>query len=178
MLQDWAFAQKGQGITVYSQRGDIIVLEFNEFLGRIASGHIGPDDVIVSEVMTDGAPRRVGDLKLYAQVISGQVQTENLPRRVADGVLAISSSLGAPPQPVPYTMPPSVEAATYPGYRPITSSPPVALLNIGLIVAWVFALLGFSLFCALRPGNPGTHPAAPTHFRPVTHPEHPPWLPR
>jgi len=178
MLQDWAFAQKGQGITVHSLRGDVIVLEFNEFLGRIASGHVGPDDVIVSEVMTDGEPRRVGDLKLYAQVTSGQVQTENLPRRVAGGVLAISPSLGAPPQVVPYAMPSAVSPTTYPAYTQGTTAPPIALLNIGLIIAWVFALLGFSLFCALRPGNPGTHPAAPTHFRPVTHPEHPPWLPR
>ena len=178
MLQDWAFAQKGQGITVYSQRGDIIVLEFNEFLGRIASGHIGPDDVIISQVMTDGAPRRVGDLKLYAQVISGQVQTENLPRRVAGGVLAVSPCIGAPPQPLPYAMPSAVPPTAYPFPAPVNSPPPVALLNIGLIVAWIFALLGFSLFCALRPGTPGTHPTTPAHFRPVTHPEHPPWLPR
>ena len=177
MLQDWAFAQKGQGITVHSLRGNVIVLEFNEFLGRIASGHIGPDDVIVSEVMTDGEPRRVGDLKLYSQVISGHVQTANLPRRVAGGVLAISPSLGMPPQAVSYTMPSALYPITYPVQTQITNQPPISFLNIKMIIAWGFALLGFSLFCALRPGNPGTHPATPTHFRPVTHPEHPPWLP-
>jgi len=178
MLQDWAFAQKGQGITVYSQRGDIIVLEFNEFLGRIASGHIGPDDVIISQVMTDGAPRRVGDLKLYAQVISGQIQTENLPRRVAGGVLAVSPWIGAPPQPVPYAMPSDEPTAIDPFSTPLPPPPPLPLINLGVIAVWIFGLLGFSLFCGLRPGTPGTHPTMPVRFRPVTHPEHPPWLPR
>ena len=107
MLQDWAFAQKGSGIVVQTLRGERMVLEFNEFLGRIASERIGPDDYILSEVMTDGEWRRVGDLILYAQVVSGQVQTENLPRRVPGGVLtndpedaAQSSDILPPPPPL------------------------------------------------------------------------------
>ena len=87
MLHDWAFAQKGQGLIVETARG-LIVLEFNEFLGRIASGQITADDVVISHVMTDGHRRRVGDLVLYSQVRSGFVRTEKLPRRVPGGVLA------------------------------------------------------------------------------------------
>ena len=165
MLQDWAFAQKGQGLTVVTVRGDVTVLEFNEFLGRIASGQIGPDDVVVSQVMTDGIRRRVGDLKLYSQVISGRFQTADLPRRVPGGVLAIGIE-NAPPLQQFYPTPTGVN--TYPS---------VSVLNAGIVVAWLLALLGFSLLCAQRPGTPGTHPASPVHFRPATHPEHPPWLP-
>lgn len=168
MLQDWAFAQKGEGVTVHSVRGDITVLEFNEFLGRIASGRIGPDDIAVSLVMTDGVPRRVGELKLYAQVVSGQVATESLPRREPGGVLAYSPDVDTPLIPV-QTIVPSAGALH-------TMQSPSALRYVGQAVAWLLALLGFSLFCGLRPGTPGRYPAAPVHFRPVTHPEHPPWL--
>ena len=166
MQQDWAFAQKGQGLTVQTVRGDVTVLEFNEFLGRIASGLIGPDDVVVSQVMTDGAPRRVGDLKLYTQVISGRVRTEDLPRRVPGGVLATSLKAEDEVQTV------------YPLHPMLMALPSSSLLNAGIIAAWVLGLVGFSLLCAHRPGTPGTHPTTPLHYRPATHPEHPPWLPR
>lgn len=169
MLQDWALAQKGQGITVQSVRGDVIVLEFNEFLGRIASGRISPDDIATSQVMTDGLPRRVGDLKLYAQVTSGQVQTAELPRREPGGVLAFSPSVSDPLQPL--------QSELYSASVQATTQPPVALLNIGMILAWALALLGFSLLCSMRPGTTGTHPPTQVQYRPVTHPEHPPWLP-
>ncbi|MCW3099221.1 MAG: hypothetical protein JWL77_4839 [Chthonomonadaceae bacterium] len=165
MQQDWAFAQQGHGVTVRTARGDVFVLEFNEFLGRIASGRIGPDDVVVSQVMTDGVHRRVGDLKLYAQVVSGQVRTDDLPRRVPGGVLATGLEVG------------DEVHSSYPLHPMLTARPSVGLLNAGLIVGWVLALLGFSLFCAVRPGTPGTHPTAPAHYRPASHPEHPPWLP-
>jgi hypothetical protein len=167
MLQDWAFAQQGQGITVYSVRGDVTVLEFNEFLGRIASGQIGPDDVAVSQVMTDGVQRRVGDLKLYAQVVSGQVPTETLPRRVPGGVLAASPNSHTPLQATNENYPTYVQTATHSTLFSLTA---------GQIVVWTLALLGFSLLCSLRPGTRGVHPLAPIHFRPVTHPEHPKWL--
>jgi hypothetical protein len=166
MLQDWAFAQKGEGVTVQTARGDVKVMEFNEFLGRIASGQIGPEDVVVSQVMTDGVRRRVGDLKLYGQVISGRFQTADLPRRVPGGVLAIGIENA-----------PSLQQIC-PTQAGMTTQPSVGILNAGTIVRWLFALLGFSLLCAQRPGTPGTHPASPVHFRPATHPEHPPWLPR
>lgn len=165
MLQDWAFAKKGQGLTVVTVRGDVTVLEFNEFLGRIASGQIGPDDVVVSQVMTDGIRRRVGDLKLYVQVTSGRFQTADLPRRVPGGVLATRIENAPSIQPL----------CPIPAH--VNTHPSVGLLNAGMMVAWLLALLGFSLLCAQRPGNPGTHPASPVHFRPATHPEHPPWLP-
>lgn len=170
MLQDWAFAQKGYGIIVQTVRGDVTVLEFNEFLGRMASGQIGPDDVIVSQVMTDGARRRVGDLRLYTQVRSGQVQTESLPRRVPGGVLA--TGLDAAEELRPF------QIAVDPIGATVSTHLPGALLSAGTIVAWLLALAGFSLLCSHRPGTPGAHPATPLHFRPVTHPEHPPWLPR
>ena len=165
MLQDWAFAQKGQGLTVVTVRGDVSVLEFNEFLGRIASGQIGPDDVVISQVMTDGIHRRVGDLKLYAQVISGRFQTADLPRRVPGGVLAIGIEHASPIEPL------------CPTQAGIVTHLSVGVPNAGMMVFWLLALLGFSLLCAQRPGTPGTHPASPVHFRPATHPEHPPWLP-
>lgn len=165
MQQDWAFAQQGHGVTVQTVRGDVIVLEFNEFLGRMASGLIGPDDVVASQVMTDGVQRRVGDLKLYAQVVSGQVRTEDLPRRVPGGVLATGLEIEDEVQ------------AVYPVHPMLTASPSVGLWNAGLIVAWALGLLGFSLLCGVRPGTPGTHPAAPAHYRPASHPEHPPFLP-
>jgi hypothetical protein len=170
MLQDWAFAQKGHGIVVQTARGEVTVLEFNEFLGRIASGQVGPDDIIVSQVMTDGVRRRVGDLRLYAQVRSGQVQTESLPRRVPGGVLA--TGLEAREQ-----LPP-LQSEALPVVTAVSLQPPVALLNVGLILAWGLALVGFSLLCSQRPGTPGTHPTVPVRFRPASHPEHPPWLPR
>ena len=166
MLHDWAFAQKGYGVIVQTARGDVTVLEFNEFLGRIASGQIGPEDIVVSQVMTDGIRRRVGDLKLYAQVTSGRVQTENLPRRVGDGVLATGQEAAEELQAIG-----KVDAIA-------TTSLPVGLPNTGTLMTWLFALLGFSLLCSHRPGTPGTRPAAPVQFRPATHPEHPPWLPR
>lgn len=166
MLQDWAFAQKGHGIIVQTARGDVTILEFNEFLGRIASGRIGPDDIVVSQVMTDGVRQRVGDLKLYTQVTSGKVQTESLPRRVPGGVLA------AGPQ----------AAAGFRSSQPVgaalTTRLPLRLPNAGTVLTWLFALLGFSLLCSHRPGTSGTRPAPPVYFRPATHPEHPPWLPR
>lgn len=166
MLQDWAFAQKGYGIIVQTVRGDVTVLEFNEFLGRIASGQIGPDDTIVSQVMTDGVRQRVGDLKLYVQVTSGRVQTESLPRRAPSGVLATGPAAAE-----------ELEAIGKVDAISATSLPP-GLLNMKTFLIWLPALVGFSLLCSHRPGTPGTHPSAPAYYRPASHPEHPPWLPR
>jgi hypothetical protein len=88
MQPDWAFAHYGNGVVVLHTNGTVIVLEFNEFLGRIASGVIGPEDWTVGRIFTDGQRRRVGDLRVYTLVRSGNVRTEDLPRRVPDGVLA------------------------------------------------------------------------------------------
>jgi hypothetical protein len=88
MLNDWAFAQRGSGVFILSVRGDVIVLEFNEFLGRIADGRIQDEDVVLSRVFTDGRRCRVGSLHVFALVRSGQVRTDDLPRREAGGVLA------------------------------------------------------------------------------------------
>ncbi len=167
MLQDWAFAQKGQGITVQTAQGEVTVLEFNEFLGRIASGQVSPNDLITSRVMTDGEWRRVGDLKLYTQVISGQVQTENLPRREPDGVLIPTHKAGE-------ALPTDLETPQ----STLITHPPVALMSLGTVVAWLLALAGFSLLCSLRPGTPGVRPAPHVQYRPASHPLHPPFLPR
>ena len=59
-----------------------------------------------------------------------------------------------------------------------TTSLPLGLLHVGMVLTGLLGLLGFSLLCSQRPGTPDLHPAHPVHFRPVTHPEHPPWLPR
>lgn len=88
MLYDWAFAQQGYGVYVISERGDVIVLEYNEFLGRIAEGRVLGSDTALSRVFTRGQCVQVDSLRVYAMVISGEVRTDDLPRRVPGGVLA------------------------------------------------------------------------------------------
>ncbi len=169
MLQDWAFAQRGQGLIVQTVRGDIIVLEFNEFLGRIASGQIVAEDTVISHVMTDGQRRRVGDLRLYFQVRRGDIHTENLPRRVPGGVLAIGQEARERLL--------TVETGEV---RPASlgnADASVMLTNLVYLGVALLGLLGFSLLCAARPGAHWSGPPQPVpHYRPVTHPEHPPWL--
>ncbi|HZT43153.1 MAG TPA: hypothetical protein VFA07_13370 [Chthonomonadaceae bacterium] len=94
MKPDWALAKRGYGVIVL-QASAVTVLEFNEFLGRIAHGHIQANDVVVTSVFTDGKRRRVGDLKLYAMARSGELRTEDLPRRVPGGVLATGEAARA-----------------------------------------------------------------------------------
>jgi len=85
---DWAFAQRGYGVFALQSEGQVVVLEYNEFLRRIASGAIGPDDSVFSRVYTDGWRRRVGDLRIFAMIRSGNVRTDDLPLRTPNGVLA------------------------------------------------------------------------------------------
>lgn len=88
MSFDWGFAGRRSGIVVLGDDGTVIVLEFNEFLRRIASRAIGEEDRIVSGVFTDGLRRRVGDLRLFGLIRSGTVETETLPPSMTGGVLA------------------------------------------------------------------------------------------
>ncbi len=168
MLQDWAFAQKGQGLIVETARG-LIVLEFNEFLGRIASGQISADDVVISHVMTDGHRRRVGDLILYAQVRSGFVRTETMPRRVPGGVLA--TGLAAQQRLL------TVEAGGVESRSPMSLHHTSMVRNLFLGIASIVYLVGFGMLCAVRPGLHGPLHAQPApRYYPASHPEHPPFL--
>ncbi len=92
MLPDWAFAQRGSGVIVLQPDATVTVLEYYEFLGRIADGRVRAEDQLVSALLTDGRRRRVGDLRVYAMVRSGEVRTEDLPPRVPNGVLATGAA--------------------------------------------------------------------------------------
>ncbi|HZO91344.1 MAG TPA: hypothetical protein VFB38_23680 [Chthonomonadaceae bacterium] len=95
MLGDWAFAQRGYGLILIQADGTVIAVEFNEFLRRIASGAVQADDLVLSQVLTEGKRRRAGDLRLFAMVRSGQVRTEGLPLREPEGVLAVGAEARA-----------------------------------------------------------------------------------
>lgn len=88
MFSDWAFAQRGYGVLVIQTDGTVILVEFNEFLRRIANQSVQAEDFVISAVFTDGKRRRVGDLRLFGMVLSGQVATEKLPIRSENGILA------------------------------------------------------------------------------------------
>src|SRR5690242_2122373 len=89
MLFDRAFAPREYGVIVLQSNDEtVLALEFNEFLGRIASGAVQAEDIVVGRVFTDGRRKRVGALRLYAMIRSGAVPTEDLPRRAPGGVLA------------------------------------------------------------------------------------------
>jgi hypothetical protein len=90
-MLDWAFARRGSGIAVI-QGDEVIVLELNELLRRMASSAVGKNDVVVSSVMTNGRRIRVGDLKLFALVRTGALDTGKLPPRDNGGVLATGAS--------------------------------------------------------------------------------------
>lgn len=82
------------GIAVVEPSG-VIVLEFNEFLKRMACGVIRADTGIVGKILTGGYRKAASDLRLYSLVRSGQVATEDLPLRVTDGVLATGAEARA-----------------------------------------------------------------------------------
>src|SRR5690349_15372686 len=81
-------AKHSSGIVVLAVGAAPVVLEFNEFLDRIARGLVRDEDIVVAGIFTGGKRRRAGDLRLFAMIRSGAVRTEDLPRRVPDGVLA------------------------------------------------------------------------------------------
>jgi hypothetical protein len=94
-MVDWALAKRAEGVLVLPAQNDreaVVVLEFNEFLIRIARETIQADDSVVSPIFTEGRRRRVGDLRLYGMVRSGQVRTENMPLRYPDGLIAAGSA--------------------------------------------------------------------------------------
>lgn len=84
----WSGLSRNQGVIVVSENGGAVVLEFNEFLGRIADQRIGANDTVISHTLTDSKRRRAGDLRLFGMVRSGKVRTDDLPRRYPEGVLA------------------------------------------------------------------------------------------
>jgi len=88
MRFDWALTQRRFGVIVLQPEGRVTVLEFNAFLGRIGSGEIAQNDVVVAQVLTNGVRRRAGDLNLFAMVRSGAVRTEDLPRHAPSGIIA------------------------------------------------------------------------------------------
>jgi hypothetical protein len=88
MFEDWAFAQRGFGILVIQAENRVTLVEFNEFLRRIASGDVQADDHVLSTILTEGKKCRAGTLRLYEMVSSGQVQTDKLPLRSPNGILA------------------------------------------------------------------------------------------
>lgn len=93
MLYDGLFARRGHGLIILKASAAPIVLEFNEFLKRIASGEIAAEDMVVASVFTDGERRRVGDLRVFEMVRSGLLKTETLPIRTPQGILATGESV-------------------------------------------------------------------------------------
>lgn len=93
-LYDSLFARRGCGIIVLRTGETPLILEFNEFLKRIARNHIRPDDQVVSSVFTDGRLRLVGDLRVYEMVKSGMLETSDLPIRTPNGVITSDESPG------------------------------------------------------------------------------------
>lgn len=128
MKPDWALAKYGFGIIVL-QANAITVLEFNEFLGRIAEGRIQANDVIVASVFTDGKRRRVGDLKIYAMVRSGELRTDDLPRRVPGGVLATGAAARALLHAIEANGPGDAETLVRAAAAPLPAAVPLELLR-------------------------------------------------
>jgi hypothetical protein len=88
MQPDWAFAHLGYGVILIPAEGEVIVLEFNELLRRIANETALADDLVIGRVFTDGKRKRVGDLRIFELVRSGTVNLERLPASEVNGVLA------------------------------------------------------------------------------------------
>ncbi len=76
------------GVFVLDERGEVVALEYNELLRRIASGIICADDIVVARILTDGRRRRAGDLRVFQPVRSGTIRADDLPRYFPQGVLA------------------------------------------------------------------------------------------
>jgi hypothetical protein len=95
MFADWAFARHGCGVIVLQPGDRVTVLEFNEFLRRIAEEAIQAEDFVVGPVFTDGFRRRAGELRLFEMVRSGAIRTDDLPRRMPGGVLATGEAARA-----------------------------------------------------------------------------------
>ncbi|HLV81559.1 MAG TPA: hypothetical protein VKT32_14830 [Chthonomonadaceae bacterium] len=128
MIPDWALAKHGYGVIVL-QSDSITVLEFNEFLGRIADGRIEAQDVIVASVFTDGKRRLVGDLKVYAMARSGELRTDDLPRRVLGGVLATGEAARALLRAVEGSDPGDAETLMRAASAPLSAAVPLELLR-------------------------------------------------
>ena len=88
MLLNRVFEAPEGGVFVIRPDGTVMLLEFNAFLQRVASGEVQENDVVAAKVYTDGQRRRAGDLRLFARVKSGAMRTDDLPLHTPQGILA------------------------------------------------------------------------------------------
>lgn len=88
MFSDWAFARNEFGVLVIQPNNVVTLVEFNEFLRRIASGDVQAEDEILSSFYTNGQRQRAGDLRIFGMVRSGEARTENMLPHTPTGILA------------------------------------------------------------------------------------------
>ena len=88
-MHDVFTSQRQIGIFVFSvDQSNVCMMEFNEFLRRIAAGAVRETDMIFSEMYTYGQRKKVSELRVFQLIRAGKLSTERLVLQSETGVLA------------------------------------------------------------------------------------------